>query len=93
MRTTGTYKAGDRIEYRTFSGEIRQGTVIRRVRDIKGGRPGFDIAIGRDGFGSHWGYDSQITRVMIPGRPKAKKPMRIVIRPKVPVAKLIRVIS
>lgn len=41
METTGTPKVGDRIGYRTFTGQRRVIIVDEVSEDIKNGRPGF----------------------------------------------------
>lgn len=63
------YHIGDVIEYRVFSDLLRVVRVTARHRNIKNGRPGFDgveIVNGQTGSFDCWGYDYQVTRVIIP---------------------------
>ena len=65
MSTPVNYEVGDVIEYSTFctkSGQPgRRVQVTEKHADVKNGRPGFE---GFNEFGTYWGYDYQIMRVV-----------------------------
>ena len=61
------YRKGSIIEYKTFDGTHRKVLVSEKVDNIKNNRSGFDGVIVGDGRGDYtvWGYDHQITRVVV----------------------------
>ena len=61
------YRKGSIIEYKTFDGSFRKVLITEKLDNVKNGRSGFDGLIVGDGQGefSVWGYDYQITRVLV----------------------------
>ena len=59
------YRKGSIIEYRTFDGSLRKVLITEKLDDIKNGRRGFDGVLVNDRDYTVWGYDYQITRVVV----------------------------
>lgn len=57
------YKVGDVIAYSPFGGGER--VVVVSNRDVHNGRGAFDGSLRDDPTFGVWGYDSQITRVVM----------------------------
>ena len=58
------YRIGSIIEYKTYGGELRRVRVTAKDPDIKHGCSGFD-AVELTNDLEVWGYDDQITRVVV----------------------------
>ena len=61
------YRIGSIIEYKTSTGELRRVRVTDKLADVKHGYSGFDaVILGKpEEDGGVWGYDDQITRVVV----------------------------
>ena len=59
------YRVGSIIEYKTFTGELRRVRVTEKVAKIKNGFDGFDAVVVGEPENTVWGYDDQITRVVV----------------------------
>ena len=58
------YRIGSIIEYKSTCGQARRVRVTEKLADVKHGCSGFDAVTLTDGF-EVWGYDDQITRVVV----------------------------
>ena len=59
------YRIGSIIEYKTFDGSFRKVLITDKLDDIKNGRSGFDGVLINDQDFTVWGYDYQVTRVVV----------------------------
>lgn len=61
----GPITRGCRISYTAFGGTRRYGIVIDAQKNVKNGRPGFDL-LDENRVDEWWGYADQVTSVKAP---------------------------